>query len=89
MFVAYQGVRNVRFSENLACFAFVKHPLWDSPFYFITGEIMQLLLIFLPTDLGVVLGHVKASLPIPIDATTPFGILLNLFFFVSVKLILI
>ena len=41
---------------------------------------MQLLLIFLPTDLGVVLGHVKASLPIPIDATTPFGILLNLFF---------
>ena len=22
----YQGVRNVRFSENLACFAFLKHP---------------------------------------------------------------
>ena len=50
---------------------------------------MQLLLIFLPTDLGVVLGQVKASLPIPIDATTPFGILLNLFFCVSVKIILI
>ena len=23
---AYQGVRNVRFSENLACFVFFKHP---------------------------------------------------------------
>ena len=23
---AYQGVRNVRFSENLACFVFLKHP---------------------------------------------------------------
>ena len=22
----YQGVRNVRFSENLACFVFLKHP---------------------------------------------------------------
>ena len=24
--IAYQGVRNVRFSENLACFVFLKHP---------------------------------------------------------------
>ena len=23
---AYQGVRNVRFSENLSCFVFLKHP---------------------------------------------------------------
>ena len=23
---AYQGVRNVPFSENLACFVFLKHP---------------------------------------------------------------
>ena len=23
---AYQGVRNVHFSENLACFVFLKHP---------------------------------------------------------------
>ena len=23
---AYQGVRNVRLSENLACFVFLKHP---------------------------------------------------------------
>ena len=36
---AYQGVRNVRFSENLACFVFLKHPFWDSPFCFITVEL--------------------------------------------------
>ena len=29
---AYQGVRNICFSENLACFVFLKHPFWDSPF---------------------------------------------------------
>ena len=34
----YQGVRNVRFSENLACFVFLKHPFWDSPFCLITDE---------------------------------------------------
>ena len=33
----YQGV-NVRFSENLACFVFLKHPFWDSPFCLITDE---------------------------------------------------
>ena len=32
----YQGVRNVRFSENLACFVFLKHLFWDSPFCLIT-----------------------------------------------------
>ena len=32
----YQRVRNVCFSEILACFAFLKHPFWDSPFCFIT-----------------------------------------------------
>ena len=36
---AYQRVRNVRFSENLACFIFLKHPFWDSPFWFITDDI--------------------------------------------------
>ena len=35
---AYQGVRNVCFSENLACFVFLKHPFWDSPFCLITDE---------------------------------------------------
>ena len=33
----YQGVRNVCFSENLACFVFLKHPFWDSPFYVISN----------------------------------------------------
>ena len=32
----YQEVKNVRFSENLTCFVFLKHPFWDSPLYFIT-----------------------------------------------------
>ena len=36
---AYQGVRNVRFSENLAGFVFLKHPFWDSPFFLITDDI--------------------------------------------------
>ena len=31
-----QEVRNVRFTENLACFVFLKHPFWDSPFSLIT-----------------------------------------------------
>ena len=33
----YQGVRNVCFSENLACFVFLKHSFSYSPFCFITG----------------------------------------------------
>ena len=36
---AYQRVRNVRFSENLTCFVFLKHPFWDLPFCLITNEI--------------------------------------------------
>ena len=36
---AYQGVRNVGFSENLACFVFLKHPFWDSPFCLITNDL--------------------------------------------------
>ena len=36
---AYQGVRNVRFSENLACFVFLKHPFWDLPFCLITDKL--------------------------------------------------
>ena len=35
---SHQGVRNVRFSENLTCFVFLKHPFWDSPFCLITDE---------------------------------------------------
>ena len=36
---AYQGVKNVRFSENLACFVFLLPPFWDSPFYHITDDL--------------------------------------------------
>ena len=36
---AYQGIRNVRFSENLTCFVFLKHPFWDSPFCLITDKL--------------------------------------------------
>ena len=36
---AYQGVRNVRFSENLVCFVFLKHPFWNSPFCLITDAL--------------------------------------------------
>ena len=35
---AYQGVRNVRFLENLDCFVFLKHLFWDSPFCLTTDE---------------------------------------------------
>ena len=38
MACAYQGIRNVCFSENLAFFVFLKHPFWDSPFCLITDE---------------------------------------------------
>ena len=36
---AYQRIINVRFSENLTCFVFLKHPFWDSPFCLITDEL--------------------------------------------------
>ena len=35
----YQGVRNVCFSENLACFVFLKHPFWGMPFCLINDDI--------------------------------------------------
>ena len=35
----YQGVRNVRFTENLPRFVFLKHPFWDSPFCLLTGKL--------------------------------------------------
>ena len=39
---AYQGVRNVCFSKNLACLVFLKHPFWDLPFYVITDGLLPL-----------------------------------------------
>ena len=35
---AYQGVRNIRFSKNLACFVPWNTHFWDSPFCHITDE---------------------------------------------------
>ena len=43
---AYQAVRNICFSENLACFVFLKHPFWDSPFCLIT-DVIEIWTIFL------------------------------------------
>ena len=39
MYVRISGVRNVRFSENLAWFVFLKHTFWDSPFRLITDDL--------------------------------------------------
>ena len=36
----YQRVRNVRFSENLACFFFLKHPFWDSPYWLVNDDFL-------------------------------------------------
>ena len=38
---AYQGLRNVRFTENLTCFVFLKHPFWYSPFCLITDDLYR------------------------------------------------
>ena len=35
----YQGVRNNSFSENLACFVFLKHRFCDAPFCLITDDL--------------------------------------------------
>ena len=37
---AKQGVRIFFFSEDLACFLFLKHPFWDSSFYLIIDDII-------------------------------------------------
>ena len=37
----YQGVRNVRFLENLVCFAFLLPSFWDSPFCLITNYFLH------------------------------------------------
>ena len=42
---AYQGVRNVCFSESLACVVFLKHSFWDSPFWLITDVFLRIFLI--------------------------------------------
>ena len=44
---AYHGVRNVCFSKNLACFVFLEHPFWNSPFCLITDVFIYSQEIFL------------------------------------------
>ena len=36
---SYQWVSNIRFSENLAGFVFLKHPSWDSSFCLVTDDL--------------------------------------------------
>ena len=48
---AYQGVRNVRFSENLAYFVFLKHPFLGSPFRLITDDIIKVMRVHLTQSL--------------------------------------
>ena len=43
---ANQGVRNVRFLENLPCFVFLKYPFYDSPFCLITDKFKDLITSF-------------------------------------------
>ena len=39
MYVCVSGGKNVRFSENLACFVFLKHRFGDSSFRLITDQL--------------------------------------------------
>ena len=41
---AYQGVRNISFSETLTCFVFLKHSFWDWPFCLITNDIKKIVI---------------------------------------------
>ena len=45
---AYQGVRNVRFSQNLAWFVFLKHLFWNSSFCLITDKLYKKNLLTIP-----------------------------------------
>ena len=62
---AYQGVRNVHFSENFACFFFLKHSFWDSHFCHFLEEIqyqkLKLLLLFSLTILKDIIRTVYSS----------------------------
>ena len=39
-YVEEGGVRNIRYSENLEYFVFLKRPFWDLPFCLITGDLL-------------------------------------------------
>ena len=40
---AYQGVRTIRFPENLACFVFLEQPFWGSPFCLSADDFLKIL----------------------------------------------
>ena len=44
----YQGVRNVRFPENLAYFASSKHRFWDSSFWLLANELARFAIFSFP-----------------------------------------
>ena len=78
---AYQGVRNVRFSENLACFVFLKHPFWDSPFCLITDDLSDVeKIVFKFSGILVFVKFVKKKLFLKFTRTPTavWDILLNL-----------
>ena len=39
--ICLSGGKNIRFSENLTGFVFLKHPFWDSPFCLITDDFIS------------------------------------------------
>ena len=55
---AYQGGRNVRFSENLACFVFLKHSFWDSPVCLITDDTQLFHRLVIPLTFLWVFGEI-------------------------------
>ena len=71
--VRIQGVRNVRFSENMWCFVFLLFPFWDLPFCLITDELCFCEQIFLTSRflfLNKVLLFCNLTLRAPIQQVT-------------------
>ena len=77
---AYKEVRNVRFSESLACFFFLKYPFWDSPFCLIilpticsinyssfAWKIQEINIQLLDKNLGIFPENFRYFLPNPND----------------------
>ena len=50
---AYHGVRNVRFSENLACIIFLLPPFWDLPFCLINDKVRSTIVHILESSIGI------------------------------------
>ena len=61
---------NVRFSENLMCFVFMKHPFWDSPFCLIT-DITKTWIRCLRTEVAIEFQPFLVNVPILYTLKTP------------------